>query len=187
MKTKQKILNAALKVLVDSGFQALTQTRVAEEAGMSQGLLTYHFPTRSDLLKAVVDESKARMGHFRTLEQSGALSWAAIEEIMTNFALSSNMPRLMLALTIAGDDDPSLAAWFADSDLNTRQNFRALIAQIGYQADDASLHLMRATVIGAALIHLQQNSEASEQIARAVIKKAFEQLVSNATPLEITT
>ena len=69
----------------------------------------------------------------------------------------------------------------------TRQNFRALIAQIGYQADDASLHLMRATVIGAALIHLQQNSEASEQIARAVIKKAFEQLVSNATPLEITT
>lgn len=183
MKTKQKILNAALDVLMKNGFQALTQTRVAEVAGLSQGLLTYHFPTRSDLLRAVVDESKARMGHFRTLEQRGNLSWVAIEEIMTNFALSSNMPRLMLALTIAGDDDPSLAAWFAESDLNSRQSFRMLIAQLGYQADDASLHLMRATLIGAALIHLQQNSAASEQIAGTVIKKAFEQLVNSVTPL----
>lgn len=183
MKTKQKILNAALAVLMEGGFPALTQTRVAEAAGVGQGHLTYHFPTRNDLFKAVVEESKARMGYLRAVEQEGALSWSSLEEIMTSFALSKNMPRLMLALTVAGDDDPSLADWFAESDRNTRQGFRALIAQLGFQVDDASLHVMRATVIGAAMIHLQQNSEVSEQIARGVIKKAFEQLVGNAIPL----
>jgi len=183
VKTKQKILNAALNVLLENGFQALTQTRVAEEAGVSQGNLTYHFPTRNDLLRAVVDESKARMGHLRTFEGEVSLSWTSIEEIMTNFALSSHMPRLMLALTVAGDEDPSLADWFAESNVQTLKMFGTLLSQLGYQADDATLHFVRATVIGASMIHLQQNSEASEQAARASINMAFEHLVKHARPL----
>lgn len=183
MKTKQKILNAALNVLMESGFQTLTQTRVAEVAGVSQGLLTYHFPTRNDLLTAVVEESKTRMGHLRAFEEEGVLTWSSLEKIMTSFALSSNMPRLMLALTVAGDDDPTLAQWFAESNVQTLHNFRGLLAQLGCQADDATLHFMRATVIGASMIHLQQNSEASERIACTVIKTAFEHLVKSVTPL----
>lgn len=80
MKTKQKILNAALEVLMESGFPALTQTRIAEVAGVSQGNLTYHFPTRTDLLKAVVEETKARMTAIRAAElEAGSLSWASLE------------------------------------------------------------------------------------------------------------
>lgn len=181
MKTKQKILNAALEVLLENGFQALTQTRVAEVAGIGQGLLTYHFPMRSDLLKAVVEESKTRMS--LRFSEEGGLSWSSIEETLTSFALSSNTPRLMLALTVAADEDPSLAKWFAEANLQTLQMFRGLLAQLGCQADDTTLYFVRATAIGAAMMHLQQNSKVSEQIARSVIKKAFEQLMASATPL----
>lgn len=182
MKTKQKILNAALRVLVENGFQALTQTRVAEAAGVSQGNLTYYFPTRNDLLKAVVDESKTQMVALSASSQA-PLTVEALAEITLTMALSKNFRQLMLALTVAGDDDPTLAVWFTETDLNTRQKLRTLLAQMGLDVDESALHLLRATVVGASLIHSQQNTEASEHVARLVIKAAYEQLIQNACPL----
>lgn len=184
MKTKQKILNAALDVLMENGFPALTQTRIAEVAGVSQGNLTYHFPTRTDLLKAVVEETKARMTAIRAAElEAGSLSWASLENFLMSMPLSKTMPHLMLALTVAKDEDPSLAEWFAQADLGMRQNFRRLLAKFGYQTDEGTLHFMRATMIGAALMHMQQNSEASEQVARGVMKNACDYLKQRVTPL----
>jgi len=183
VKTKDKILNAALDVLLQEGFTALTQTRVAEVAGIRQGLLTYHFPTRSDLLTAVVDESKVRMAEYRNGPENGPLTLDSIKEIMTHFALAKTFPRLMLALTVATDEDPSLSSWFVQSDLDTRQKFRGLLKQLGWQVDEAILYSMRATVIGAALINLQQNTAASEKRTRLVIDAAFQHLVSNLKPL----
>lgn len=184
MKTKQKILNAALDVLMEYGFPALTQTRVAEVAGVSQGNLTYHFPTRTDLLKAVVEETKERMTAIRAAElEAGSLSWSSLENFMMSLPLSKTMPHLMLALTVAKDEDPTLAEWFTQADLNMRQNFRRLLAKFGYQTDEPTLHFMRATMIGAALMHMQQNSKTSEQVARGVMKTACDYLRQRVTPL----
>lgn len=182
MKTKQKILSAALKVLVENGFPALTQTRVAEEAGLGQGHLTYYFPTRSDLLKAVVEESKRQMASVSATSQE-PLTLERLQDISLNFGLSKTFPRIMLALTVAAGDDPSLADWFVDADLSTRTSLRALLEQLGLQVDESALHLLRATVIGASLINLQQNTEASEQTARFVIQAAFQQLIKTTRPL----
>jgi len=183
VKTKEKILKAALDVLLQEGFPALTQTRVAEVAGVRQGLLTYHFPTRSNLLTAVVDESKERMAEYRNAPENGPLTLDSIKEIMTHFALTKNIPRLMLALTVAADEDPSLASWFIQSDLDTRQKFRDLLQQLGWQVDENILYFMRATVIGAALINLQQNTAASEERTRLVIEAAFQNLINHLKPL----
>jgi AcrR family transcriptional regulator len=183
VKTKDKILNAALDVLLKEGFPALTQTRVAEVAGVRQGLLTYHFPKRVDLLTAVVDESKARMADARNNPDNGPLTLESLKEIMTNFVLSKTFPRLMLALTVATDEDPSLSSWFIESDRVTREQFRSLLAQLGWQVEESTLHFMRATIIGSALINLQQNTAASEERTRHVIEAAFQNLINNLKPL----
>jgi AcrR family transcriptional regulator len=184
VKTKQKILNAALDVLVQHGFQALTQTRVAEVAGVSQGNLTYHFPTRTDLLKAIVEESKERMTVIRAAElEAGTFSWSSLEDFMMSLPLSRTMPHLMLALTVAKNEDPTLAEWFVQADLSMRQNFRLMLAKFGYQTDETTLHFLRATIIGASLMHIQQNSEASEHVARTVMKAACGYLKQRVTAL----
>ncbi|RYY74862.1 MAG: TetR/AcrR family transcriptional regulator [Gammaproteobacteria bacterium] len=183
MKTKDKILNAAVDVLLQEGFPALTQTRVAEAAGIRQGLLTYHFPTRSELLMAVVDESKSRMGAFREGTDNGPLTLESLKNTMTHFALSKTFPRLMLALTVAADEDPSLSSWFIQSDLDTRQKLRGLLKQLGWQVEENILHATRATVIGAALINLQQNTAASEERTKHIIDAAFQNLINNLKPL----
>lgn len=42
---------------MDSGLQAVTQTGVAEAAGIRQSLLTYYFPRKADLLAALLENS----------------------------------------------------------------------------------------------------------------------------------
>lgn len=54
--TKKKITNAGLAVIIDSGYAAFTQQRVAEHAEISLGNLTYHFATKSILLDAIIDD-----------------------------------------------------------------------------------------------------------------------------------
>lgn len=56
----EKILDAAEAVVAKFGAHKLSLNLVAAEAGISKGGLTYSFPTRNALLKAVADRDFAR-------------------------------------------------------------------------------------------------------------------------------
>ncbi|MCC5855854.1 MAG: TetR/AcrR family transcriptional regulator [Idiomarina sp.] len=53
--TREGILNASKNVLRTVGFSDFSTPKVAKAAGISQGNLTYYFPTRDELLIAVVE------------------------------------------------------------------------------------------------------------------------------------
>ncbi len=53
--TKQRILQAAELVVLRDGVGHLTLDAAAAEAGLSQGGVLYHFPTRDSLVSAMVD------------------------------------------------------------------------------------------------------------------------------------
>lgn len=55
VETVEQILNAALKVLTHEGYAALSIRRVASECGIRQGNLSYHFPTKNDLVKGLLE------------------------------------------------------------------------------------------------------------------------------------
>jgi AcrR family transcriptional regulator len=183
MATKEKIIDAALQVLLDGGFSALTQTRVAEVAGLGQGNLTYHFPKRSDLLRAVIDVSKTKLRLQLSSQTKGSLTLKKLQTLVTHHALSENFPRLMLALTLASADDPTLCTWFEQNDRESRMQFREALQTLGMKVNDSDLHLLRATVIGASLIYLQQQTDAAKKTAQAMIAAAFKQLMTNARAL----
>ncbi|MXN64363.1 TetR family transcriptional regulator [Stappia sp. GBMRC 2046] len=52
--SREKIIDAALVVVSDQGLRRFSLEAVAEIAGVSKGGLLYNFPTKSDLLKAMV-------------------------------------------------------------------------------------------------------------------------------------
>lgn len=54
-ETRELILRAALGVLVEEGLRAMSMRRVAAASGMKLGNLTYHFPTREDLMRALLE------------------------------------------------------------------------------------------------------------------------------------
>lgn len=63
----KRIRDAALKCFADWGAAAASLRRVAAEAGVSLGLLQYHFVTKANLIKAVDDHVLEVMG--RTLAE----------------------------------------------------------------------------------------------------------------------
>ena len=79
--TRTRLLDAATRVLLDQGAQALTLDAVAAAASVSKGGLLYHFPSKQALIAGMVgrlvgrfDEALARAG-----DEPGAATRAYLE------------------------------------------------------------------------------------------------------------
>jgi AcrR family transcriptional regulator len=57
--TRASIIAETVRCVVEEGFQAATAKHVAERAGVTWGVIQYHFGDRNGLLMAVVDEGVA--------------------------------------------------------------------------------------------------------------------------------
>jgi TetR/AcrR family transcriptional repressor of bet genes len=49
-----ELIEAAYRIFMQTGLQGLTTTRICTEAGMSQGILTYYFKNKNEVLFAMV-------------------------------------------------------------------------------------------------------------------------------------
>jgi AcrR family transcriptional regulator len=54
--TRERLLNAAVTLLIDAGVARTTTLEVQRRAGVSRGTLLHHFPTHAELLSATVEE-----------------------------------------------------------------------------------------------------------------------------------
>lgn len=61
-ETRRRILDAAVDLLAIKGYAGLRTADVAEMAGLSRGAQTHHFPSKDELLVAVVEHVFARAG-----------------------------------------------------------------------------------------------------------------------------
>lgn len=59
-KTRQRAIDAAVEIFSTSGFHGATLTDVAERVGMTLTGLQHHFPDKSSLLAAVLEERDRR-------------------------------------------------------------------------------------------------------------------------------
>jgi TetR/AcrR family transcriptional regulator, fatty acid metabolism regulator protein len=53
LKRRDQLMDCAIDALVEVGFQRTSVGEVARRAGVSKGVVTYHFPARDDLIFAV--------------------------------------------------------------------------------------------------------------------------------------
>lgn len=70
---REAILEAALGLFAKYGFDATSTARIATEANVPTGLVFYYFPSKIDLLLAIVRE-RATMGDQFLLKPSGQLA-----------------------------------------------------------------------------------------------------------------
>ena len=55
-ETEIQIVRTATKLFLEKGFTAVTQRMIANEADIGLGTLTYHFRTKEDLLRLLIEE-----------------------------------------------------------------------------------------------------------------------------------
>ncbi len=83
-RKRQQILDAVLQTIAKEGIDAVTHRRVGEEAGVSHGVVSYHFPTREELIYKSFEYHLGTVDDY--LEQSG---WQQNEKMTKNRLLSN--------------------------------------------------------------------------------------------------
>jgi AcrR family transcriptional regulator len=93
---RQRIIDATLDVIHDHGLAGTRTHEIARRAGVSSGLLLYHFGTLDGVIAAAMQESEDR--YYRSLEDEDAVGRPAPE-------------RLRLLVERSGDPTSVVAAW----------------------------------------------------------------------------
>ncbi len=70
---RSQLIAATIEVLAEDGFAQTTFARVADRAGVTPGLITYHFGTKHQLMTAVVEHVRTDMERHieRAIEDAG--------------------------------------------------------------------------------------------------------------------
>ncbi|MEM9624528.1 MAG: helix-turn-helix domain-containing protein [Pseudomonadota bacterium] len=64
--TAERILEASRLLFNEKGYAATRLTEIAEAVGISQGNLTYHFPTKRELANRLQEQARSHMRARRT-------------------------------------------------------------------------------------------------------------------------
>ncbi|HZR99251.1 MAG TPA: helix-turn-helix domain-containing protein [Chloroflexota bacterium] len=145
-ETRERLLAAAVAVFAEQGFQAGTTKAITQRAGVAEGLLFHYFPTKTDLLLAVLARDPLQPAVERLLAELGE---QPVAEALPRMArewlrvLRGQQP-IGLVLLQAAHADPQIQAAIGAS----LQALTALLA--GYFARHAATGELRAVAPEAA-------------------------------------
>jgi AcrR family transcriptional regulator len=91
-KAREKVIQASRQIVMERGAGCLTFEEIAQVSGVTRGGITYHFPTKQQLLCALVDHDLAQ--------------WKAIEEELRPDDCDSKTSALLAYIRAHTGDDP---------------------------------------------------------------------------------
>jgi len=175
---REAIVAAALDVIEESGLSGFTQPRVARRAGLRQSHLTYYFPTRTDLLRAVAEEAVARRIEVLRVAMSAqdpAEKLARLVEVLVD----PRQTRVLTALAQSADADPGVRRAFGSLGAGIAPLGAALLESFGAEPTEASISLLQATSTGIAVLALAAGGEAFRGRAEQVLARLLTGLLDD--------
>jgi AcrR family transcriptional regulator len=117
--TREKILAGAREVLLRHGYERFTIRRVADSAGITVGNLTYHFPSKRQLLLSLIQRllaeyTSAFEGFFADLSIPMDRKFTELIEWLMNDAATLESNRLFRELWVLAMHDRFLASAIDD-------------------------------------------------------------------------
>jgi AcrR family transcriptional regulator len=181
MNVRSRLLRAADEILVGEGIRALTQTRVAEAAGLRQSHLTYYFATRSTLINAVfryiagnlVEEFSRDAGNM-------GVSLADLRRGLMDVFSDQKTARRMMGMLVSIDEDPKLIAALEEIEVRHCAALASAIRRLGVRLSEQHVLLLHSSLIGIVMRFCNRNSAAQRQQARALIGEAFDRATAPA-------
>jgi AcrR family transcriptional regulator len=167
MSVRERILDAALRLLAEEGAHGLTQPKVAKAAGVRQSHLTYYFPTRGELLQEVARHSIGKLAG-----QLADSKKASLAEGIAAGAADKRRSRVMLGLVAAADRDAKIKARMRKFVAELRGRMAPVLDAGGLRTDPESIAFFHCCIIGCAVLQLARDNAEARAEARAVLKKA---------------
>lgn len=180
--TKQRILDAALESFAGRGYEATSLDAVAAILGVRKQTILYHFPSKENLLSAVIDRSAAELSTALedALRRAGP-GFKRIEAVVRSvFRLAARRPALLglvREVTRLGPPATTRLTEALDPLLARATGFlEAEMASGSMRRQDPRLLLLNAysTVIGAATEVEVMRALGYEPTARSLVRRRAE-------------
>jgi AcrR family transcriptional regulator len=150
--SRERVLHAALRAIAVNGFQGSTLAAIAADADLTTAGLLHHFPSKEQLLVAVLaerdrlDGARFQLASFRGL--------AALDRLAELVQHNTMVPGLVQAYTVlmgesVGEDHPA-RAWFRDRYPRRQANIAAAIRagiEMGEVRPDVDCDALAAEII----------------------------------------
>jgi AcrR family transcriptional regulator len=146
---RTEILTAAARLVMRHGVRGLTTTQVAREVGVRQSHLTYYFPTKRELLHAVMLRFlDGMLGHLETASARGLRE--GLRELHAMVTAPDHM-RLLAGVAVEAETDEDLREVLREA----VGHFDGTLARIlGLEPDDPATRQLMATLWGMGLRRL---------------------------------
>lgn len=158
--TRNKIIDAAIKCLLDYGYAKTTTPLIAQKAGLSRGAMMHHFSNRLTIIQKVIEHLHAkRLRAFKKASATIDPGKSEIHESVVAYWQQVNHP-LFLAfheLSVAARTDPDLAAILEPARAEFKQEWYDVAVQMFPQWQgakerfDIALHLSQNLLEGMAI------------------------------------
>ncbi|HEY5877249.1 MAG TPA: TetR/AcrR family transcriptional regulator [Ilumatobacteraceae bacterium] len=147
--TRERILAAALDLFSERSFDGASTREIARHAGVTQGLLNYHFSSKDELWRAAVDGIFAELTEALDKRADGlrGVDELTIAKLLIRefVSFSANYPQLHRIITQECKTDGPRMDWLVERHVRPRyEQTTALFAQLvraGHVADIPVAHL----------------------------------------------
>ena len=181
--TRSAILSAAQQILEDEGYAKLSLRNVAEAAGIAVGNLTYHFPNKQELIRAViaalvVEFGAGMAGRFDDISKSAAEKFELVIDWLNTESAARKTSRIFRELWVMALHDAFVAGALDDfyDELMGHAVAMLCLAQPGLTQASASeiVHLATMITEGSSVLYGTRPDRAAD--LRAVTRLAADLL-----------
>lgn len=175
MERRQEIIKACFSLIAEHGIKGLTQPRVAAAVGLKQGHLTYYYPTRAHLIRAVAETlMEQSLAPLESSSQQGVLTCRMLINTLVTKVCDHTNTRFLLALAAMSEEDKAVQQLVQDFELKLISRLNNLVAIIPEKVS-VNGETLHALVIGLAIQGLSTGRQDMEAVATRVLTKALEQ------------
>ncbi|MDB5444518.1 MAG: hypothetical protein JWP86_872 [Phenylobacterium sp.] len=186
-ETQRKLIDAAIAVLHRVGYGATTTGLIAEEAGVSRGAMLHQYPTKVDLMLAVVSEVYGR--ETEEYRRRGAMAsprdrFFQFPDLMWD-VLTRPSAMAVLEIMMGSRSDPDLASRLVPLERQIEATSQATVDQIlkdGGFPDLPEMNAMRRLFVAAVrglsidlmLVKDRKELEAAIELLKRLLRALYE-------------
>ena len=180
---RRRILDAALGLLAEHGFMEVTQPKIARAAGVRQSHLTYYFPTRSELLKALAVHSiETMLGSLLAGASAGKLTPEVFVQIAGEALADKRRARVMLGLIVSSEEDREIKQFLREFVVRVRATISNVATLLGREPDQTNIVALHMLFVGAAVLNVARDDANSRRECAEIARIAIETFLTGDDP-----
>lgn len=155
-ESKEKLLAAAMQLIGERGYRGTTLADIGRRAGVSRGLVTYHFGTKEACIREVLERIRSSALIFTAVEESGKRGLEALSQLADGYlrGYTNRLPgsrAIFVAMVESFTSTPELADLMRQNDQSFKSSVKRFLSEaveLGEVPSDLDLELAAILVVG---------------------------------------